>query len=62
VDPNRATFGPAKHVALHAARPAIADTGSDRDSLGVSDPSGRARGHVGRVQRGRSRHGLLPLH
>jgi hypothetical protein len=34
---------------------------SDRDSHGVSDPSGQARGHIGRAQRGRSRHGLLPL-
>jgi len=34
---------------------------SDRDSHGVSDPSGQARGHVGRAQRGRSRHYFLPL-
>jgi hypothetical protein len=34
-------------------------TCSDRDSHGVSDPSGQARGHVGRAQRGRSRHRLL---
>jgi hypothetical protein len=32
-------------------------TSSDSDSDGVSDPSGQARGHVGRAQRGRSRHG-----
>ena len=34
-------------------------TCSDRHSHGVSDPSGHARGHVGRAQRGRSRHGFL---
>jgi hypothetical protein len=32
----------------------------DRDSHGVSDPSGQARGHCWRAQRGRSRHGLIP--
>ena len=26
----------------------------------MSDPSGQARGHFGRAQRGRSRHGFLP--
>ena len=34
-------------------------TCSDKDSHGVSDPSGQARGHVGRAQWGRSRHGFL---
>jgi hypothetical protein len=51
-----------KHALLaaqHVSRTAC----SDRDSPchGVSDPSGQARGHCGRAQRGRSRHGFLPL-
>lgn len=36
------------------------EPGNDSGSHGVSDPSGQARGHVGRAQRGRSRHGLHP--
>jgi hypothetical protein len=52
-----------EHKALLAGLPTIADTDCDRDSNGVSDPSGRARGHLGRAQRGRSRsrHGFLSL-
>jgi hypothetical protein len=57
-DPNRA-HSIAKHKALLAAVPTIASTDSDRDSHGVSDPSGRAEGHLGLAQRGRSRHGFL---
>ena len=34
--------------------------GQRADSHGVSDPSGQARGQVGRAQRGRSRHGFIP--
>jgi hypothetical protein len=49
-----------EHNALLAGLPTIADTDCDRDSHGVSDPSGRARGHLGRAHRGRSRHGFLP--
>jgi hypothetical protein len=49
-----------EHKALLAGLPTIADTDCDKDSHGVSDPSGLARGHLGRAQRGRSRHGFPP--
>ena len=47
-----------EHAALLAADTCRPTTCSDRDSHGVSDPSGQARGHFGRAQRGRSRHGF----
>ena len=49
-----------KHNARLGATRAVANPGNETGSHGVSDPSGQARGHIGRAQRGRSRHGLHP--
>jgi hypothetical protein len=38
---------------------AIVDNDTDTGGHAVSDPSGQARDHFGRAQRGRSRHGVL---
>jgi hypothetical protein len=58
VKPQSSAFDPEKLAALLAAQLGIANTSSDRDSHGVSDPSGRARDGSSRAWWGRSRHGL----
>jgi hypothetical protein len=42
-----------KHNARLGTTRAVANPGNDTGSHGVSDPSGQARGHIGRAQRGR---------